>query len=396
MKYAALNIKVNNDIPVRPTGKISLIMLAAVFILGPATRPLAGLTRIRDIARPLGERANKLIGHGLVVGLKGTGDGGDDQMAMRPLREMLEKLGNPSDIRELTGVKNCAYVIVTAELGRNGVCEGDKIDVFVHSAGSAKSLEGGTLLLTPLRGSHYQDDRVYGVAQGPITILDTNYPTSGVVRGGVDIEDDVFHLYVDYDKYPGKAVFTLVLDDDQANWQTAKTVADIINEEVVAPEGMQAGLSATPGVSAEPAAVTLGPKNIQVTIPSKQSLYPSSFIARVMNLPLDLPDPEAAVVINEKTGVIAVTGNVEIAPIVVHVNGLSIRIVEPEPQPLPQQPLVTQSAWSPFDTGQSSQPKLKQLIDALDLLNVPVQDKINVIYEINRVGALRANLIAGH
>jgi flagellar P-ring protein precursor FlgI len=378
-----------------PTGKNILIMLAAVLILGPATRPLAGLTRIRDIARPLGERTNKLIGYGLVVGLKGTGDSGDDLMAMRPLREMLEKLGNPTDIQELTNVKNCANVIVTAELGRNGVREGDKIDVFVHSMGSAKSLEGGTLLLTPLRGSHYQDDRVYGVAQGAITILDTKYPTSGVVKGGVDIEEDIFHLFVDYDAYPDKAVFTLVLDNDQANWQTAKTIADIINEEVSPPDSYQMGASAGVSSVAEPAAITLGPKNIQVSIPDKQARYPSSFIARVMNLPLDLPDPEAAVVINEKTGVIAITGNVEIAPIVVHVNGLSIRIVEPQPQPQPQQPAIKQSEWSQFDTGGSNQPKLKQLIDALDLLNVPVQDKINVIYEINRVGALRANLISG-
>ena len=111
-----------------------------------------------------------------------------------------------------------------------------------------------------------------------------------------------------------------------------------------------------------------------------------------MNLPVDLPEPEAVVVINKKTGVIVITGNVEIAPVIVHVNNLSIRIIEPEPIPRPGQPVVSQTEWTKFDTADGGDVKLQQLIDALDQLNVPVQDKINAIYEINRAGALRASI----
>ncbi len=129
--------------------------------------PAAGLTRIRDIARPMGERTNKLIGHGLVVGLKGTGDSGNTLVAVRPMREMLEKLGNPVDMADFAKAKNFAYVLITAELGRNGVRNGDKIDVRVHSMLNAKSLKGGTLVVAPLSSSnHIADDTLYGWAQG--------------------------------------------------------------------------------------------------------------------------------------------------------------------------------------------------------------------------------------
>ena len=90
--------------------------------------------------------------------------------------------------------------------------------------------------------------------------------------------------------------------------------------------------------------------------------------------------------------VAAATGNVEIAPVIIHVNGLSIRVIEPEPQPAPGRPVVSQTEWSKFDTSAGAKVKLQQLIDALDQLNVPVRDKINTIYEISRAGALRASI----
>jgi len=363
--------------------------LALVVALSGAVQPAAALTRVRDIARPLGERTNKLIGYGIVVGLKGTGDSADSQVAVRPLREMLEKLGNPVEMAELGKTKNMANVLVTAELGRHGVRQGEKINVQVHSLYDAKSLAGGTLILTPLRGAHYADDRLYAWAQGAITLVDPAVPTTGVVKGGADMEEDVLYLYVDYESFRGKAVFTLVLEDDQASWQTAKAIADNINEEAQAPE---TGAGAGGVQAAAPAAVALGPKVVRVFLPDKQAENPAPFIARILNLAVPLPEPEAVVVINERTGVIAMTGNVEIAPVIVTVNGLSIRVVEPAPQPQAGQALVTQTTWSHFDTTGQPGAKLQQLITAMDQLNVPVRDKINAIYEISRAGALRAAL----
>ncbi len=354
---------------------------------------LYGLTQIRDICRPLGERTNKLIGYGVVVGLKGTGDSATI-VTMRPLREMLEKMGNPTEMQELekAKAKNMANVIVTANLGRNGVREGDAFTVQVSSLFDTKSLAGGMLLYTPLGGAYHAEDRIYAWAQGPLTIPNPELPTRAEVKGGGVMEADINYLFVDYENYPGKAVLTLVMDEDQANWQTAKAVADIINEETAAPGSAQADLMTGADQLSEPTAVCLSPKNILVTIPPKQARNPSPFITRILSLPVDLPDPEATVVINEDAGVIVVTGNVEIAPTIVTVKGMTIQIIEPQPQPRPGQPVVSKTEWSKMDTTNASMVKLQQLIDALDQLKVPVQDKINAIYGIQQAGALRATI----
>ena len=99
------------------------------------------------------------------------------------------------------------------------------------------------------------------------------------------------------------------------------------------------------------------------------------------------------VVVNERTGTIAITGNVEIAPVIVHVNGLSIQVVEPEPEPRPGQPVVSETEWTHLDTTDSVTVKISELIDALDQLSVPVREKIHALYALQRAGALRARII---
>jgi flagellar P-ring protein FlgI len=351
-------------------------------------RPASGLTRIRDIARPLGERTNKLTGHGIVVGLNGTGDGGDSLVALRPMMAMIEKMGNQAlNVEELKNAKNFAYVVVTAELGRNGVRNGDKIDVQVHSVLNAKSLEGGTLLLTFLRSNNFEDDRVLAIAQGPIRISDSQNLRTGVIKGGADIEPDFFHQYIDHDDRTGRSYFTLVLNDDIASFELAKTIAEVINDETLPPD------SEAKEVFAEPTAYVLDPRNIKVMIPEKQVETKAQFIARVLNLLFELPDPEACIVVNERTGTIAITGNVEIAPSIIHVNGLSIQVINPPAKPQPDRPVVTQTQWTQFDTTGAAAAKLSELIKAMDQLNVPVQQKINAIYALERTGALRAKIV---
>jgi len=347
-----------------------------------------GLTQIRDIARPLGERNNKLIGDGIVVGLNGTGDGGDALVTIRPLMAMMEKMGNHvQDVKDLKNAKNVAYVFVTAELGSNGVRNGDKIDVQVHRVKSAKSLDGGTLMLSFLRSSNHEDDRILAIAQGPVTIVDPANPSNGVVKNGADIEPDFFHHYVDTDPRTGRKTFTLVLQDELASFQLAKTVAEIINEEMALPGQNDQNLFT------EPTAHAMDPRNVQVLIPESQGDNASQFIARVMSLPIELPDPEACIVVNTRTQTIAITGNVEIAPAIVHVNGLSIQIVNPEPQPSEDRPMVTKSQWSRFDTSGSPGVKITELIKSLDQLNVPSEQKINAIFALERTGALRAKIV---
>ena len=355
------------------------MILTVVAVLLVSTLSASGLTRIRDITRLSGERSNKLIGHGLVVALNGTGDG-DSIVMTRPLAEMLGKLGNAVDAIELSP-KNVAYVLVTANLGRNGMRNGDQIDVQVHSLDSAKSLAGGTLVNTYLRGSYFDDDRIYGIAQGSISITDPANPKSGIIRGGADIETDLFYIYVDYETYPGKAVFTLVLDDDHANFNTAKMVAATINEEVSLTD-LIAGSGIKSELASEPTAVVLGPKNVLVTIPAKQAGYPANFIARITDLPIDLPEPEARVVINETSKVISHTGNVEIAPVSVSVAGIEIQIGM---APANQGP----AGGAALNQGAA---KLGELITAMNQLNVSMEDQIAVIYNINQLGVLRATV----
>ena len=373
------------------------LLVAAVTILITCilARPAAGLTYIRDIARPLGQRTNKLSGLGIIVGLKDTGDGSDFLMTARSLRALLEKHGSPAlDLAELTKAKNCALAIVTAELGPHGVREGDRIDVNVHSFGTAKSLAGGTLFLTPLRSSNYADDHIYAWVQGPITIANADIPTSGIVKGGANINCDFIHDYIDMTTYPGRAVFTLVLDDNIASFAVAKSVAMMINEEM-APPGTD--LASASGAAAEdPIAEVLDSKNIRIFIPPKRASTRNSaslFIAHVLGLSVDLPDPQALVVINQNAGTIAITGSVEIAPVVVTVNGLVIRVAKPKPVPRPGQTVVTETEWTKFDTNNSGGIKIDQLMSALEQLNVPVEDKINVLYTIKNAGALRADII---
>ncbi|MCP4707761.1 MAG: flagellar basal body P-ring protein FlgI [Planctomycetes bacterium] len=360
------------------TGQGVWMILTVWAVLLASTLPASGLTRIRDITRLSGERSNKLIGHGLVVGLNGTGDG-DSLVMVRPLAEMLGKLGNEVDVNELSP-KNVAYVLITAEMGRNGMRNGDQIDVQVHSMNSAKSLAGGTLIMAFLQGASF-DDRIYGVAQGSVTITDPANPTSGIIRGGADIEENVFYMYVDYETYPGKAVFTLVLDDDHANFNTARMVAATINEEVSLTD-LVSGTGVNSELANEPTAVVLGPKNVMVTIPAKQAVYPANFIARITDLPIDLPEPEARVVINETSKVITWTGNVEIAPVGVTVGGIEIQIG------------MTQANQGPAGGAVLNQgaAKLEELITAMNQLGVSAENQIAVIDTINYAGVLRATV----
>ncbi len=204
-------------------------LVGAALLVFALAHAAEGITRVRDIARPLGERGNKLIGRGLVIGLAGTGD----SAANPSLVAMLQRLGENIAPGEEIKSKNVAEVIVTAELGRNGSRDGDEINVYVDSIRDAKSLEGGKLVLTALRGAYVEDDRIIGWAQGPVSTPNASKP-SGVVKNGAHIEIDFYHNYINYEN-DGSANFMLILDDDQSSFQVAKNIAMIINEETSDP-----------------------------------------------------------------------------------------------------------------------------------------------------------------
>jgi flagellar P-ring protein precursor FlgI len=175
-----------------------------------------------------GQEVNTLHGFGLVVGLNGTGDG--DKPATRMLAQSMSRMGanvgrdaeGALDLTELKNAKNVALVFVTAEVPATGGRQGGRINCEV-SAVSAKSLSGGTLLMTPLLGSHPSDRTIYASASGAITIEDAGRPTVGRAHRGGQLTEDFEYAF-----HEG-GVLTLVLDPTHSSFQMAQIVADAIN-----------------------------------------------------------------------------------------------------------------------------------------------------------------------
>jgi flagellar P-ring protein precursor FlgI len=379
--------------------KALVVAVGAVMLLLWLDLPRAEAVRIGDIARLKGRRTNKLVGLGLVVGLKGTGDGGQYLPAIRPLASLLKRFNDPVfGLEELKDAKNVAVVHVEATLPENGIREGDRVDVQVSSIGSAKSLLGGRLLLTPLQGPSPQMQEVLALAGGPVVIADTQVPTVGLVRDGATMERSILHTYVVRgeeleQKGPGLVAqgwyVTLVIDDAHASWAMAATIAMGINDKF-----------SQPGVS-WPLAVATDPKNVIVRIPEVEMGDVASFLGAVEShelIPEDVMEAtEARVRINRKSGTIVITGDVEISPAVITHKGMTIRTVTPAPQATAATPLEDQQDWLEVNPGQRGTArqtqKLTDLVEALNQLKVPIADRIEIIEELAKTGKLHAKLI---
>ncbi len=371
--------------------KISVnnLFINAVILLFALSLTAQAMTRIQDIARPSGERGNILVGTGLVTGLNGTGDG-DLEMTANAIRSWLRKAGNPVDsIDSIKNMKNVAFVTVTMDLSRNGVADGDDIDVVVSSLGKASSLAGGILFATPMTPLHDRDNTVYAWAQGKISLVDPKHPTVGVVRGGATIEVPHYHNYVHQEAESKRYYFDLILDESFESFQVAQAVVMEIN----ANNAIQGDQNSPDYVETIDTARSLDAKTVRVYIPEKQVAKYPSFIARIMNLAVELPESEAVVVINERSGTMSFGGNVEILPCVITVDGMMISIIEPEPQPAPGQPILRDSAYASFDTTGDSKPQLADLIKMLDQLKVPFYKKVEAVYQLKTGSWLKARII---
>ena len=348
--------------------KFVLILLA---VLALSARP-AYAVKVADITRLSGQRSNLLTGFGLVIGLRGTGDGGDYLPAIKPLASMLAKFSNPTTVAELNNANNVAIVSLVATVPNNGVRDGDKLDVYVMSNGAAASLKGGRLFVTPMQGP-LAGSGIFALAEGPIVIEDPSTPTVGVVKGGCVMEADLPAQFIENGK------FTLILEDPSASWTVASTIAKIIND--------------AESTNGETLAIAVDPKNVVVTIPPIERERPDSFISRVQRLPVPLLPTEARVQINERTGTMIITGDVEISPVVISHKGLTISTIRPEPIPTPRTPVVTSKTTVALDTTKQGGAKLQELVDALEQLSVPAEDRITIVKELYRIGKLHGKLI---
>jgi flagellar P-ring protein precursor FlgI len=328
--------------------------------------------KVADITRIGGQRTNQLVGIGLVYGLKGTGDGGDFLPAIRPLAAMLTKFANPVDLQELKNVNNVAVVSITATVPRDGVREGDELDVFVTSLGAAKSLKGGRLIVSPMQGP-LGNGAVLALAQGAIILEDPSTTVVGKVERGCVMEADLPSTYID------NGQFSLIIDDPSASWTTASTIAKIIND--------------AEGNGDETLATVVDPKNIIVTIPVIERERPDSFISRVQRLPVPMLPTEARVLINERTGTLIITGDVEISPVVISHKGLTISTIDPKPVPSIRNPVLNVKDTIALDTTNTGGAKLQDLVDTLDKIKVPAEDRITIVKELYKTGKLHAQLI---
>ncbi len=336
--------------------------------------------RLENICTISGQQEQRLIGLGLITGLKGTGDGGKYLPMINALGSALAQLNNPaSGAPELKDAANVALVLVEATVPANGIRRGQRLDCFVNSIGAARSLRGGRLMISPLGTQVVSDERVMGIASGAVLIEDAAITTSGKIAGGVVVTEDVINNFVQNNQ------FTLLLDHDHASFRSASEVARVVNADIsFEANGRQLAKAIGPGV-------------VQVTIPEQYRSDAMQFIAQVLDVGIDNPHTQARVVVNAKAGTVIVTGEVEISPVAISHKNLSVTIGAPDDPGAAVDPAepVPGVGFVPLMDQQSRQSpqRLKQLIDALNQLKVPTTDVIDILKDLHRSGKLHAELI---
>ena len=358
-------------------------IIGAVFLL--AGGQAAASSRIKDIADFEGVRENQLVGYGLVVGLNGTGDNIKSiNFAIESLISMLDQLGINARDGQLKS-KNIAAVMVTASLPPFAR-QGSRIDVMVSAMGDAKSLQGGTLIATPLSGANGE---VYAVAQGQIATgsvsaqgnnasVTRGVPTSGRIANGAIIENEI-----DFALDSLKNIRIALRNPD---FTTARRISDAIN-----------------AMLGQPASKALDPATVDLQIPQEYEDKVVDLMTKVEQLQVQ-PDQLAKVVIDESSGIIVIGKDVKINRLAIAQGNLTIKISEipmvSQPLPFSNGTTVTQnvtaidvneevnSRLSVLDTGVN----LQELVDGLNALGVTPRDLISILQAVKASGALQADI----
>lgn len=345
-------------------------LVATVLVLGP--RSASAGTRLEDICAIAGQTEVKLVGIGLVVGLNGTGDGGKNLPAMRALAAALKLLNLPvlgqDELKQ--NADNMAVVLIEATVPRTGLRRGQRIDCFVSSPFGAESLAGGRLLVAPVETADLSEDTMVGLTSGAIYIEDANTPTSGTIPRGVVLERDFASHFVDEERGD---VITLLLDAEHSSFYSASEVARVVNLEFSFES------------SNEQLAKAVGPGVIEVQIPAYHKDSPVEFVAQVLEVRIDNPHTQGRVVVNAKTGVVIVTGEVEISPVVISHKNFTVEVGGPPAG-------LTGDRFVAIDdlASRSAPQQLDSLVQSLNRLRIPTADIIDIIRELYRSGKLHA------
>ncbi|OEU71296.1 MAG: flagellar biosynthesis protein FlgA [Desulfuromonadales bacterium C00003093] len=360
-----------------------LCLLLGFCLFAQAVPDIAHGARLKDIADIQGMRANQLVGYGLVVGLNGSGDGTQAEFTTQSIVNMMERMGvnvDPDGIK----VKNVAGVMVTAEMPPFAKV-GQKLDIVVSSLGDAKSLQGGTLLLTPLKGV---DGKVYALAQAPLSIggfaasgagaeVQKNHPTAGRVPNGATVEREI--------PFAINEKRELRISLYSPDFTTVTRVSETINEMLGA--DMARALDA---------------KTLSVTVPPEFQGNAVGLLASIEGLEVE-PDHRARIILDERTGTVVIGDKVRISEVAIAHGNLSIRITETpqvsQPEPFSEgQTVVTPQTDIAVQEGGGNLILLEhgatigELVHALNAIGVTPRDLIAIFHSIKASGALHADI----
>ncbi len=342
--------------------------------------------RIKDLASVAGVRANQLIGYGLVVGLDGTGDSSSQPFTVQSLTSMLAQLGVVIPPNVKPQLKNAAAVIVSAELPAFAK-PGQTIDVTVSSLGNSKSLRGGTLLMSPLKGA---DGQVYAIAQGNLVVggfgaggadgssVTVNVPSVGRVPNGATVERGV--------PSPFDSSDSITLNLNTADFTTASRVVESINSTMGKDTAM---------------ALDGGSVRVRAPLDSDKKVM---FVSMLENLPVEPGEAAARVIINSRTGTVVIGSHVRVMPAAVSHGSLTVTISEqPEvsqPAPLsggtttvvPRTDIAVSEEGSRmflFEPGIT----LNEIVRAVNQVGAAPGDLVAILEALKVAGALRAELL---
>jgi flagellar P-ring protein precursor FlgI len=365
--------------------KAFLPRLLAIFLLCP-TFAFAEVVRLKDLVEIDGVRGNDLVGYGLVVGLNGTGDGiRNAPFTEEILANVLERLGiNISG--EQFRPKNIAAVLVTAELPPFARA-GSRVDVAVSAIGDAKSLLGGTLIMTPLNAA---DGFVYAVAQGSVLAggvsaegeaasTTTGVPTSGSIPGGGRIEKEV--------NFDFSELTELRLALRIPDFTTASRIEQAINTAV-----------------GQNTALMLDSGTIAIDLERRGTTSPAHFVSRIENLQV-VPERKAVVVIDQRSGTIVMGEDVRISRVAVAQGNLTLRVEETpmavQPNPFAEGETVTVPRTSAEITDEpgvamaelKGEATLSEVVAGLNALGVGPRDMIDILKSVKAAGAIYADFV---
>ncbi|PDW37953.1 flagellar basal body P-ring protein FlgI [Helicobacter pylori] len=319
--------------------------------------------KIGDIASVVGVRDNQLIGYGLVIGLNGTGDKSGSKFTMQSISNMLESVNvkiSADDIKS----KNVAAVMITASLPPFAR-QGDKIDIHISSIGDAKSIQGGTLVMTPLNAV---DGNIYALAQGAIVSGNSNNLLSSNIINGATIEREV-----SYDLFHKNA---MVLSLKSPNFKNAIQVQNTLNK-----------------VFGNKVAIALDPKTIQITRPERLSMV--EFLALVQEIPINY-SAKNKIIVDEKSGTIVSGVDIIVHPIVVTSQDITLKITkEPLNDSKNTQDLDNNMSLDTAHNTLSSNGKsitIAGVVKALQKIGVSAKGMVSILQALKKSGAISAEM----